>query len=320
LSQIALSRAITVDELESELGGELDPAARGAVVERVATPAAASRATDLMVLTGPRWQMAALRSPAICVCTPELGQRLPEGRRYRHSHPMWVLARVLENLVLSSESPLPSRSLAAHVESGAELAPDVVLGPGSVILSGAKLGPGTTIAPNAVVYGGVTLGARVSVGAGAVIGRGGFGFTPAPDGRWIRIPQLGGVLVEDDVEIGALCTIDAGTLGPTLLGRGCKLDAHVHVGHNVEIGEGTLIAAQAGFAGSAVVGPGVLVGGQAGVTDHARIGAGARLAAKSGVIGDIPPGAVVAGFPAVPRMRWLRAMAALLQGTGKNRQ
>ena len=108
LSQIALPRAITVDELERELGGELDPAARGAVVERVATPAAASRATDLMVLTGPRWQKAALRSPAICVCTPELGQRLPEGRRFRHSHPMWVLARVLENLVFSRESPRPS--------------------------------------------------------------------------------------------------------------------------------------------------------------------------------------------------------------------
>jgi UDP-3-O-[3-hydroxymyristoyl] glucosamine N-acyltransferase len=192
-----------------------------------------------------------------------------------------------------------------------------VLGAGAVVLSGAKVGAGTSIEPNAVIYGGVTLGARVVVGAGAVVGRPGFGFTPAPDGRMVRVPQLGGAVIEDDVEIGALCTVDAGTLGPTRLCRGCKLDAHVHVGHNVEIGAGALVAAQAGFAGSAVVGPEVLVGGQAGVTDHARIGRGARIAAKSGVIGDIPPGAVVAGFPAVPRMRWLRAMAATLKGTGE---
>lgn len=321
MSQIALPRAIDVDELVRELGGELDPAARGAIVDRVTTPAAASRATDLMVLTASRWLGAALGSPAICVCGPELAQRLPECRRFRHSHPMWVLARMLEKVAAGKEVPRPRRSDTAHVEPGAELAADVVLGPGAVILSGARIGQSSTIGPNAVIYGGVTLGARVTVGAGAVIGRAGFGFTSAPDGRMVRVPQLGGVVIEDDVEVGALCTVDAGTLGPTKLCRGCKLDAHVHVGHNVEIGEDTLVAAQAGFAGSVVVGPEVLVGGQAGVTDHARVGRGARLGAKSGVIGDIPPGAVVAGFPAVPRIRWLRAMALTLRDTtGKGRR
>jgi UDP-3-O-[3-hydroxymyristoyl] glucosamine N-acyltransferase len=311
LSGIALPRAVAVDALVRELGGELDPAARGASIERVTSPRDASRPTDLVVLTASRWQKAALLAPGICLCSSELGTRLPAGRRLLHSHPMWVVAKLLEPIAAAGSAERGAAP--AHVELGAVLANDVLLGAGAVVLAGARIGAGSVIEPNAVVYGGVTLGARVVVGAGAVVGRPGFGWTPAPDGRLVRVPQLGGVVVEDDVEIGALCTIDAGTLGPTLLRRGTKLDAHVHVGHNVEVGEGSLIAAQAGFAGSAVLGAGVLVGGQAGVTDHARIGDRARIAAKSGVIGDIPAAAVVAGFPAVPRMRWLRAMAAALR-------
>jgi UDP-3-O-[3-hydroxymyristoyl] glucosamine N-acyltransferase len=128
------------------------------------------------------------------------------------------------------------------------------------------------------------------------------------------VPQLGGVVIEDDVVIGPLSTVDAGTLSPTRIRRGAKLDAHVHVGHNVDIGEGTIVAAQCGFAGSARIGRGVLVGGQAGIADHVVVGDGARIAAKSGVIGDVAPGATVAGYPAVPRIRWLRALA-ILYGT-----
>jgi UDP-3-O-[3-hydroxymyristoyl] glucosamine N-acyltransferase len=113
------------------------------------------------------------------------------------------------------------------------------------------------------------------------------------------------------VAIGPLVTVDAGTLAPTIVRRGAKLDAHVHVGHNCDIGEGTLVAAQCGFAGSVRVGKGVLIGGQAGFADHVTVGDGARVAAKSGVIGDVPAGAVFAGYPAVPRARWLRGLAAM---------
>jgi len=311
LSGITLPRAVDLDALVLELGGELDAAARGVSIERVTSPRDASRAADLVVLTAPRWLEIAAAAPGICLLGPELAARLPAGRRFRHSHPMWLVARLLEPVARARSA---ERSAApAHVERGAEVAADATLGAGAVILAGARIGAGAAIEPNAVIYGAVTLGARVVVGAGAVVGRPGFGWTPGPDGRLVRVPQLGGVIVEDDVEIGALCTIDAGTLGPTVLRRGTKLDAHVHVGHNVEIGEASLVAAQAGFAGSAVLGSGVLVGGQAGVTDHARIGDHARIAAKSGVIGDIPAAAVVAGFPAVPRMRWLRAMATALR-------
>jgi UDP-3-O-[3-hydroxymyristoyl] glucosamine N-acyltransferase len=159
------------------------------------------------------------------------------------------------------------------------------------------------------------MGARDVDGPLSVVGRQGFGWAEGPDGDLVRVCHRGGVVVEDDVEVGALCTVDAGTLRPTRLAKGVKLDAHVHVGHNVEIGAGTRVAAQVGFAGSARLGAGVLVGGQAGIADHVQVGRAARIAAKSGVIGDIPDGSVVAGFPAIPRMRWLRAMATLLRGT-----
>ena len=175
----------------------------------------------------------------------------------------------------------------------------------------ASVGEGSSIAPSAVLGPRVLVGRRVRIGPGTVVGHPGFGWAFG-DGNSVRtVPQLAGVVIEDDVVIGPLCTIDAGTLAPTRVRRGAKLDAHVHVGHNVDIGEETLVAAQCGFAGSVVLGRCVLVGGQAGVADHVVIGDGARIAAKSGVIGDVPPGSVVAGYPAVPRMRWLRALAEL---------
>jgi UDP-3-O-[3-hydroxymyristoyl] glucosamine N-acyltransferase len=183
----------------------------------------------------------------------------------------------------------------------------------------AAWGASCSIAPSATLGPRVVLGERVVVGPGCVIGHAGFGWAFGAGGAVRPVPQLGGVVIEDDVSLGPLCTVDAGTLSPTRIRRAAKLDAHVHVGHNVEIGEGTLVAAQCGFAGSAKIGSRVLVGGQAGVADHVVVGDGARIAAKSGVIGDVPPGAIVAGYPAVPRMRWLRALAKLYTLTGGRR-
>jgi UDP-3-O-[3-hydroxymyristoyl] glucosamine N-acyltransferase len=178
----------------------------------------------------------------------------------------------------------------------------------------AVIGEGCRIAPTAVLGPRVVLGKRVTIGPGAVIGHPGFGWAFGKDGAVRAVPQLGGVVLEDDVSVGPLSTVDAGTLAPTFVGRGAKLDAHVHVGHNGHIGEGTIIAAQSGFAGSVTIGRGVLVGGQVGIADHLVIGDGARIAAKTGVIGDVPPGATVAGYPAVPRVRWLRALARVYRG------
>lgn len=195
--------------------------------------------------------------------------------------------------------PYAAFALAELLESGDAPADDPILG------EGCQIGRGAVIMPR------VRIGARVTIGAGAVIGDAGFGFATGPGGATRAIPHLGGVVIEDDVHIGALCTISAGTISPTVLRRGVKIDAQVHVGHNCEIGENTFIAAQTGLAGSVVIGRGVMMGGQVGVADHVAIGDGARIAAKSGVIGDVAAGVTVAGYPAVERQRWLRGLAEL---------
>lgn len=308
---IRLPEPATLRELVRRLGGTSDPGVRDYRVERIVTPAALGTEGDLVLLVTPSQLKVPLPPSAVCLCAADLAERVPGERRWIHSHALWVVSELLAPLLERSEFRLESRSV--HVEAGAEIPEDVVIEPGAVIHRAVRIGSGSRIGPNAVLYAGVEIGRRVSIGASAVIGRPGFGFTESPDGKRVRVPQLGGVIIEDDVEVGPLCTIDAGTLGPTRLSEGVKLDAHVHVAHNVQIGAHTAVAAQTGFAGSVIVEQDVLIGGQSGVTDHARIGRGARLAAKSGVIGDVPAGVTVAGFPAVPKVHWLRAMAALMK-------
>jgi UDP-3-O-[3-hydroxymyristoyl] glucosamine N-acyltransferase len=296
---VRLARARELSALVRALGGTLAPELEGRTVDRVVAPHSSALSTDLVWVGAPAFAGAARGLSAVVLCSADLAPRLSGVPTWIHPHADWVLAELLDEAADDGGAP-------------AVIAPTARIEPGAVVLPGACVGEGSTVGPNAVIYGRVSLGARVHVGAGAVVGHPGFGWVTAPDGRVRRLPQLGGVIIEDDVELGALSTIDAGTLGPTRVCRGAKLDAQVHVGHNVEIGPGCMVAAQAGFAGSVVLGAGVMVGGQAGVKDHVRVGAGARIAAKSGVIGDVPPGVTVAGFPAVPRVRWLRAMARLL--------
>jgi UDP-3-O-[3-hydroxymyristoyl] glucosamine N-acyltransferase len=320
LNGVALPAACALGELARQHGGAVDESARGLIVERLVAPADAREPADLVLLVSARHVRDALGKPGPYLCTEELAERLPRGRRWVHPQANWAVARMLSPLDLADALLFPAAAGRGFVDAGAELAPDVLLGPGAVVAGGARIGSGSRICANAVIYPRVTLGQRVVIGPGAVIGRPGFGWATGPDGHALRIPQLGGVVVEDDVEIGALASVDAGTLGPTRISAGAKLDAHVHVGHNAQIGAGSLVAAQAGFAGSVVLGRGVLVGGQAGISDHVRVGDGARIAAKSGVVGDIPGGLTVAGFPAVDRWRWLRAMAALLKQSSPARR
>ena len=200
------------------------------------------------------------------------------------------------------------------VSRNASLALAMILETAEADATPAIVHPSAKISEHVVLHPRVVIGKNVVVGAHAVIGHPGFGWATSEKGAR-AIPQLGGVVIDDDVSIGPLCTVDAGTLAPTRIGARTKIDAHVHVGHNVQIGEDCLIAAQCGFAGSAVIGDRVMIGGQAGVGDHVRIGDDAKIAGKSGVIGDVPPGAVMAGYPAMPRVKWLRFMAGAARAT-----
>ncbi|MDI3283428.1 UDP-3-O-(3-hydroxymyristoyl)glucosamine N-acyltransferase [Polyangium sp. 15x6] len=314
-----LPAPVPLRELAAKHGGMLDPGLEDAVVSRVAPVdvETSEGATTLAPLLSRRYLEAARASATFLLVDGPLASLVPAGKRWIHPRAAYALACVLEQV--PRPEPVDARAL-ARIDPLAIVDPTAIIGPFAVVYAGAEIGPHCRIEPHVVVYGGVSLGARVTVGASSVLGRPGFGWAASPTGGVVRMPQLGGVVVEDDVEIGPLCTVDAGTLAPTVIGRGAKLDAHVHVGHNASIGEGTLVAAQAGFAGSSRIGAGVLVGGQVGVADHCEVGAGARLAAKAGVIGDVPAGAVFGGYPAVEKARWLRATARILEEPGRKRK
>lgn len=308
MAGVALAQPITLAALVARYGGQIDSILADRVIRRLTAASAAEAATDLCVLHSARWAAVARAAPGIVLCSEALCSKVPSDRRWTHSHVQWVLASIMEDQAATTPTE-PLRARSAVIQPGADISASARIADGAIVMAGAVIGEACVIEPGAVIYGRVRVERGATIGANSVIGRPGFGWAEGPDGTVKRIPQLGGVVVESDAEIGALCTIDAGTLGPTRIGRGVKLDAHVHVGHNVVIDSDVLVAAQSGFAGSVHVEPGARIGGQSGIADHVTIGAGARIAAKSGVIGDIPPGAVVAGFPAIPRMRWLRSLA-----------
>jgi len=309
--RVTLPQRVRVADLQRELGGDLDQELTESSIDAIAPLGSADATCLAPVFATP----AHIPLPAgVLLVASELAAAVPAGRRWVHAHARWALSCLLDRAVAVVRTGISSR---ATVEDGVTIGANPSIGPNAVVFSGATIGADCSIGPNAVIYGCVRIGDRVVIGAGAVVGRPGFGWATGPTGEVRRVPQLGGVHIEDDVELGALVTVDAGTISPTRVRRGAKLDAHVHVGHNVDIGCGTMIAAQAGFAGSSRVGAGVLVGGQAGVADHVVIGDGARLAGKAGVIGNVAPGMVVAGYPAVERMRWLRSVATALRGRSK---
>ena len=200
----------------------------------------------------------------------------------------------------------------AVIRAAATLGDGVTVGANCVVGEGVAIGTETVLYPNVTVYAGSVLGNRVVVHAGTRIGVDGFGYVTS-GGEHRKVPQVGGCVVEDDVEIGANCAIDRGSIGRTVIGAGSKLDNLVHIGHNVTIGPGAMLVAQVGVAGSARTGAGVAMGGQAGISGHLRIGAGARIAAQAGVIGDVEPGQVVSGYPARDHRTYLRAMASLMK-------
>ena len=197
----------------------------------------------------------------------------------------------------------------AVVEAGTSIGDGSAVYPQCYIGPDVKIGGGTTIYAGAKIYGQCVIGSGVTIHAGAVIGADGFGFAPDGGGVYEKIPQLGNVVIEDSVEIGANTCIDRATMGSTIIRRGVKLDNLIQVGHNTVIGHDTVAAAQVGFAGSVKIGAGCMFGGQVGIAGHLVIGNNVKAASQSGVSNDIPDDSAVMGAPAMPGMKFHRSNA-----------
>ncbi len=193
----------------------------------------------------------------------------------------------------------------AVVERDAVLEDNVVVMPFAFVGAGSVIGEGTVLFPGVVIYPGTRVGKRCRIHSGAVIGADGFGYVER-DGKRVKIPQVGRVVIGDDVEIGANTCIDRATFGETVVGEGTKIDNLVQIGHNCRIGRHCAFAGQVGISGSVVVGDRVLMGGQAGIADHAVIGSDVKVAAKAGVFGRVADGEVIVGAPAMSAAKWKR--------------
>jgi UDP-3-O-[3-hydroxymyristoyl] glucosamine N-acyltransferase len=242
-----------------------------------------------------------------------------------HADPRRVLGLLLELFgpappAEQGVDPRAAVDASAKVDPGAWVGPFAYVGPRAAIAAdsrvepfcyvgaGASVGRRCTLGPGAMLAAGCRLEDDVALGAGAVIGSPGFGFW-RDDMGWRRIPSAGSVTLGAGSDIGALSCVDRGTLGATRIGRGAKIDNLVQVGHNVRVGDRALLCAQVGLAGSVDVGEDAVLAGQVGVADHRRVGSAARVGGHSGVAQDVPDGAEVSGYPALPHRRWLRASA-----------
>ena len=229
------------------------------------------------------------------------------------------------------EASQPVWTQAEAIAGNAKIGQDVVLGPGSVVGPGAEIGDNVRIGANSVIGPGVAIGRKCEIGSnvtishayvgdrvtilpGAAIGQPGFGFASSAAGH-VKIPQLGRVIIQDGVEIGAGTTIDRGALGDTVIGEGSKIDNLVQIGHNVQIGRHVILVSQVGIAGSSSVADFSVLGGQVGIADHVRIGPGSRLAARSAMVSgqEIEGGQDYGGVPAKPVREWLREIHAVSQ-------
>jgi UDP-3-O-[3-hydroxymyristoyl] glucosamine N-acyltransferase len=309
----------TLGELARRVDGEVhgDPHRR---VERV-RPLDDAGPDDLSFVSSGKFLAAARRSAAGALLVARSAPVLDRDQ-IRVADPGRALATVLELFhprarPAAGVHPTAVVADGARVDPGATIGPFAVVGSGTTIAEGAVIhahvvvgegcavGAGTVLHPHVVLYPGVRLGAGVEVHAGAVLGADGFGYASSREGHH-KIPQVGGLELGDDVEIGALSAIDRGALVDTRVGAGSKIDNLVQVGHNVQIGRHALLCGQAGVAGSAKLGDFVVLAGQVGVADHVEIGDGVQVASKSAVLSDLPAGEQFAGIPAVEIGEWRR--------------
>ncbi len=273
---------------------------------RYARLAAASRAGAFIVAP----DLADLERPLIIVAHPYLAYArvatlfAPPLKRWPGVSDQACLGRDLTLGREVSIAPL------AFIGDRVRLGDGVTIMPGCFLGDEVQIGAGTLLHPNVTILERCHLGQHCIIHSGTVIGSDGFGFVPTPTGNE-KIPQLGTVVIEDEVEIGANCAIDRGALGETRIGRGVKIDNLVHLAHNVTVGDHSLLVAQAGVSGSTKLGQRVILAGQVGLVGHIELGDGVRVGAQSGVNRSVPAGQDVSGSPAFPHKEWLQSMARL---------
>ena len=278
-----------------------------------------AKAGDLAFLANPKYEAYAYTTEAsILLVADDFAPKQPiSSTLIRVADPYAALAQLMQLVEQQTAPALRGISPDARCAEGVELGEDLYIGAFAVVEEGAKigrgckiypfayigrgvtLGEGTTIHPHATLYHGVQVGARCIIHAGTVIGADGFGFAPEADG-YHKIPQLGSVLIEDDVEIGANTCIDRAVMDNTVIRRGVKLDNLVQIAHNCLVGEHTVMAAQVGLAGSSTIGSWCRFGGQVGVGGHITIGDRVEMGGQAGVISNVPSGSALMGSPGIP--------------------
>ena len=233
------------------------------------------------------------------------------ARALEHFYPKAVHAVGISDLSSVAESASLGEHVSIHpfvcIEDHASIGNETVVMPGAFIGKGSKIGSRCLIYPNVTIREGVSIGDSVIIHAGTVIGSDGFGYVHE-QGEHYKIPQVGGVIIESDVEIGSNVSVDRATTGNTVVRRGTKIDNLVQIAHNVTIGQNALITSQVGIAGSSEIGDFVVLGGQAGIADHTTIASGTMIAAQAGLKGQFTKG-IYAGSPAIPHPVWLKAQA-----------
>jgi UDP-3-O-[3-hydroxymyristoyl] glucosamine N-acyltransferase len=295
---------------------------------------------DLVFVENEKYLSSALQSRAGAVIAGEFAAKANAKPLLICSHPKLAFARTAQFLRANSRRGDTTVAATAVVHSSAQLGKGVTVEDRAVIAEGAEIGDGTRLGagcivgrhvkigseceiyPNVTIYAGTTLSNRVIVHAGAILGSDGFGYVrDATSGRYEKFPQIGRLVIEDDVEIGANSTIDRGALNESRISRGSKIDNLVHIGHNCRIGENVVIAAQTGLSGSIVIENNVVLGGQVGIGEHARIEEGVMVGGQGGILPNkILRGKGVAfwGTPAQPLRKYLKQLAALAK-LGKKR-